>query len=115
MEYTIQQLARIAGISVRTLHYYDEVGILTPSKKRGNGYRVYYRKDLEILQQILFFRALEFPLSVIKTILQSPNFSIKEALENQRQLFLLRKEHIEKLLHTINKTILQELLTLLTN
>ena len=74
MRYTFKQLAQLAGISVRTLHYYDEVGLLKPSFIKENGYRFYEEKELFRLQQILFFRELDFTLDKIKQIMESPGF-----------------------------------------
>lgn len=104
MTYTVKQLAKLAGISVRTLHYYDETGLLKPSFMKANGYRCYEEKELLTLQQILFFRELEFPLEKIKQIMQSPGFDSLAALSDQQKLLELKKKRIEKLLITIKKT-----------
>jgi len=103
--YTIKQLADIAGISVRTLHYYDEVGLLKPSSIKENGYRYYAENEVLRLQQILFFRELEFSLDQIAKMLNSPNFDRKEALKDQKKLLNLKKERIERLLASLEKTI----------
>jgi DNA-binding transcriptional MerR regulator len=105
MNYTVRQLARMAGISVRTLHYYDEVGLLAPSFIKENGYRYYAEKELLKLQQILFFRELEFSLEKIKQIIDAPNFDSISAMKDQRKLLKLKKIRIERLLQAIDETI----------
>lgn len=105
MPYTIKTLATLAGISVRTLHHYDHVGLLTPSRAKKNGYRYYQEDDLLILQQILFFRELELPLEDIKHILTSPSFDMRAALRDQRVLLEQKKHRLSKLVNTIDKTL----------
>ena len=103
--YTIQQLADLAGVSVRTLHHYDAIGLLSPTRAKRNGYRTYEEKDLFALQQILFFRELDFPLNDIKKIMSSPGFDMAEALRDQRKLIELKRERLGRLIKTIDKTI----------
>ncbi len=105
MSYTVHSLAQLAGISVRTLHYYDEIGLLKPSVIKKNGYRYYEDAELIRLQQILFFRELEFPLEDIKRMLNRPQFSVVEALKDQKKLIRLKQARLEKLINSINKTI----------
>lgn len=105
MVYTVQKLATIAGISVRTLHYYDEIGLLKPSSIGDNGYRYYAEKELVRLQQILFFRELAFPLEDIIKIMQSPTYDMEEALRQQRKLLEAKRKRITQLLQTIDKTL----------
>jgi len=105
MEYTVKKLAKLAGISVRTLHYYDEIDLLKPSYIRDNGYRYYSEKELARLQQIMFFRELEFPLEKIKEIMDSPGFDPLAALSDQKNLLELKKKRLEGLIKTIDKTI----------
>ncbi len=105
MRYTVKQLASLAAISVRTLHYYDEIGLLTPSFVAKNGYRYYEQKELLRLQQILFFRELEFPLEDIKRMLDRPGFSMVEALSDQKKLLQLKRKRIDGLIKSIDKTI----------
>lgn len=105
MGYSIQQLARVAGISVRTLHHYDTIGLLRPARQARNSYREYTKQDLLVLQQILFFRELEFPLEQIRTILTSPNFDMHEALRTHRHLVMLKKKRLTRLVRTIDTTI----------
>jgi DNA-binding transcriptional MerR regulator len=104
MKYTIKKVADLAGISVRTLHYYDEIGLLKPTLVAENGYRYYEEKELLKLQQILFFKELEFPLEKIKEIVNSPYFNPQTALEDQRKLLKLKKKRTEELLALIDKT-----------
>ena len=82
--YTVSQLAKMAGVSVRTLHHYDHIGLLKPSRRTEAGYRLYERQDLLRLQQILFFKELDLPLSEIRGILDDPGFDQIESLENHR-------------------------------
>jgi DNA-binding transcriptional MerR regulator len=81
MAYTVRQLADLAGISPRTLHYYDEIGLLEPSSHGGNGYRFYAEDAVLRLQQILFYRKLDLSLGEIRTILDRPDFDALQALE----------------------------------
>lgn len=104
MPYTINALAKIAGVSVRTLHYYDEVGLLKPFTIQKNGYRVYEEAELLKLQQILFFRELDFPIEEIKRILSSPTFDIRRALRDHRAMIELKKKRLTGLLKTIDTT-----------
>ena len=83
---TVKEVSSLVGISIRTLHHYDEIGLLKPEIVTGAGYRVYSDKDLEKLQQILFFKELGFPLKKIKEIMESPNFDRVEALEMQKKM-----------------------------
>ena len=105
MVYTIKKLATLAGISVRTLHYYDEIGLLKPDFRAANGYRQYGEKAIIRLQQIMFFRELDFSLEEIKTIISRPDFDVLEALQAHKVLLTKRKERINQLLATVEKTI----------
>lgn len=95
---TVKEVSTITGVSVRTLHYYDSIGLLKPAEVTEAGYRLYDDMALERLQQILLFRELEFPLQEIKEILESPNFDRNRALEQQITLLTLKKEHLENLI-----------------
>ncbi len=106
MNYSIHQLAKLSGVSVRTLHYYDQIGLLTPDQRGKNGYRVYGKKDLLRLQEILFFKELDFSLDHIKKILQSPSFQRETALRDQKHMLDLKQKRLERLIHTLDKTIL---------
>ncbi|HYD34723.1 MAG TPA: MerR family transcriptional regulator [Vitreimonas sp.] len=105
MAYTVKQLAQLAGVSVRTLHYYDELGLLIPRVNQDNGYRLYEHTEVVRLQQILFFRELDFSLEQIQAMLSSPHFDQLSALRDQRQLLLLEKKRLTNLLKTIDATI----------
>lgn len=105
MAYTINRLAELAGVSVRTLHYYDEIGLLKPSRIRSNGYREYAEAELLRLQQIMFFRELDFPLAEIKRVMASQRFDMRAALADQRRLIELKKKRLTGLIATIDKTI----------
>ena len=100
---TVKEVSRLTGVSVRTLHYYDEIGLLKPSEVTGAGYRLYDDEALRRLRDILFFRELEFPLRDIKAVLESPDFDRKEALSRRIRLLELQKEHIEALLDLARK------------
>ncbi len=94
----INEVSKLSGVSIRTLQYYDAIGLLKPSKYTESGYRLYDNIALERLQQILLFRELEFSLKEIKEIIDAPNFDRAKALEQQIELLLLKKEHIENLI-----------------
>lgn len=83
---TVSQVSKLAGVSVRTLHHYDEIGLLRPSQRSGGGYRLYGQEELQRLQQVLFFKELGFPLEQITKILKDPAFDLHAALVMQRQL-----------------------------
>ena len=101
----INDVAKLTGITVRTLHYYDEIGLLKPSKITDAGYRIYDEDNLETLQQILFFREMNFPLSEIKEIISNPNFDRIAALKNHRDLLIKKKQRLDKLINLVNNTI----------
>lgn len=104
----IKELADIAGVSVRTLHHYDKIGLLTPGTDKMNGYRDYTDEDISRLQQILFFRQLNFKLSQIKDILDSPNYDKAEALQMQKDIILKEQSRLNSILKLIDKTIISE-------
>ena len=108
MEYTIKQLANLAGISVRTLHYYDEIGLLKPQSYSENRYRKYGGKELIRLQQVLFFRELDFSLEEIKVIMDKPDFNVIQALQTHRRLLTSKVSRIIELIRTIDRTILNQ-------
>ncbi len=95
---TVNEVSKLTGVSIRTLHYYDQIGLLQPTGITESGYRQYDDTALERLQQILLFRELEFPLKEIKKILDSDGFDRKKALEQQIELLTLKKEHLENLI-----------------
>lgn len=95
---TVNEVSKLAGVSIRTLQYYDKFGLLHPAEYTESGYRLYDDTALEKLQQILLFRELEFPLKDIKAIMDHPNFDRSKALEQQITLLTLKKEHLENLI-----------------
>lgn len=95
---TVKEVSKFTGVSVRTLHHYDAIGLLKPTTVTKAGYRLYDDTALERLQQILLFRELKFPLKEIKAILDSPEFDRNKALEQQIALLTLKKEHLENLI-----------------
>ncbi|MFJ7736708.1 MerR family transcriptional regulator [Lysinibacillus sp. NPDC097287] len=105
MEFSIQELANMSGVSTRTLRYYDEIGLLKPARTNEAGYRFYTQDEVDMLQQILFYRALDIKLSMIQEIIQAPDFQQKEALESHRVALLQRKQQLDKLLQTVEQTI----------
>jgi len=96
---TVNEVSKLSGVSIRTLHYYDTIGLLHPTEVTEAGYRLYDDAALERLQQILLFRELEFPLKEIKGVLDAPNFDRNKALEQQIELLMLKKEHLENLIN----------------
>lgn len=95
---TVHEVSKLAGVSIRTLQYYDKIGLLHPAKYTESGYRLYDDTALEKLQQILLFRELEFSLKDIKAIMDNPNFDRRKALEQQIALLTLKKEHLKNLI-----------------
>lgn len=95
---TVHEVSRISGVSIRTLHHYDNIGLLPATEVTAAGYRMYDENALERLQQILLFKELEFPLKDIKEILNRPDFDRRKALEQQIHLLELKKEHLENLI-----------------
>lgn len=95
---TVKEVSRITGVSVRTLHHYDAIGLLKPTKVTEAGYRLYDDTALSRLQNILLFRELQFPLKDIKTILDSPDFDSSEAIVRQIELLELQYKHIGELI-----------------
>ena len=95
---TVAQVSRLTGISVRTLHHYDAIGLLKPSRIRDAGYRLYDETALKRLQTILLFRELEFPLKQIKVILESAEFDPMEALTDQIRMLELKREHLDQVI-----------------
>lgn len=96
---TVNEVSKLTGVSIRTLQYYDSIGLLKPSEYTESGYRLYDDTSLERLQQILLFKELEFPLKEIKTIIDAPNFDRSKALEQQIELLTMKKEHLENLIN----------------
>lgn len=101
----VKEAAELAGISIRTLHHYDDIGLLKPDHLTAAGYRQYSSQNLQTLQHILFFKELGFSLKHIKDMLQSPHFDTFEALELQRKSILVKRAHYDKMIATIEHTI----------
>ena len=93
---TVKEFAALTGVSIRTLHYYDEIGLLRPASVTDSGYRLYGQQELERLQQILFLRELRFSLKEIAQILDDPTFDKRQALHQHRQLLLLQRQRLDE-------------------
>ncbi len=106
MAYTVKQVAAVSRVSVRTLHFYDETGLLKPAYHKANGYRVYEEPQLLALQQILFYRELGFELKQIKQILDRADFEKIDALESHRKILQKKLDRTRTLIGTIDKTIM---------
>lgn len=104
-QYSVKELSKLAGVSIRTLHHYDSIGLLKPSSRTEAGYRAYGEPELLRLQQILFYKELDFPLHEIRSILDDPGFDVVSALSNHRKLLKARKLRLATLMATITKTI----------
>ena len=103
MKMQIQEFAKFTGVSVRTLHYYDEIGLLKPaSVDRVTGYRYYDENSLLRMQEILFYRELDFSLKSIGEILSSPHYDKNEALRKQKEMLILKKERLERLISAVD-------------
>lgn len=100
---TVKEVSNLTGISVRTLHYYDEIDLLKPTVLSESGYRFYDDKTLEKLQQILFLRELDLPLKQIKEILENPDLDKKELLYRQKRMLVLKKERLERIIASIGE------------
>lgn len=101
----INEVAKLTGITTRTLHYYDEIGLLKPSQITDAGYRLYDENNLSELQQILFFRELNFPLNEIKEIMTNSEYDKTEALKKHKELLLKKRERIDRLVTLVENTI----------
>lgn len=108
MEYSINALSKLAGVTTRTLRYYDQIGLLPPLRKAESGYRVYGSKEAARLQEILFYRELGFPLSVTADLLADPAFDRMDALEGHKRALLEQRARLDTLISTVEKTILAE-------
>lgn len=105
MEYTVNQLAKIAGVSARTLRYYDQIDLLKPARVTEAGYRLYGEREVDRLQQILFYRELDVRLETIRDILNRPDFDETKALREHYRLLVRKRAHLDKLIATLAKTI----------
>ncbi len=108
MEYTIQKLAKLAGVSTRTLRYYDEIGILNPARINSSGYRIYGENEVDLLQQILFYRELGVNLEQIKEMITAPNFDKAATLKEHKKKLLEKRAQINALIANVEKTIASE-------
>lgn len=106
MEYSITALSKLAGISTRTLRYYDEIGLLKPQRTNSSNYRIYGQKEVDLLQQILFYRELDLPLDTIRSIVHNKDFDSICALHEHKDNLLQKQKQIETLLKNIDKTLL---------
>ncbi|WP_127550532.1 MerR family transcriptional regulator [Paenibacillus amylolyticus] len=106
MAMKVKEVAELASISVRTLHHYDEIGLLTPDEVTSAGYRLYSDANLERLQQILFFKELDFSLKEIKNIITNPSFNPEEALKMHRLILLEKRQRLDQMIATIDRTVL---------
>lgn len=105
MTYKVKEVADMVGVSVRTLHHYDQIGLLQPESINPAGYRLYSDDDLEKLQQILFFKEIDFSLQEIKTILTSPDFDRERALRAHKDLLIEKKQRLAEIIKAVEKTI----------
>ena len=106
MKMLIKEFAEFTGVSVRTLHYYDEIGLLVPAAvDRYSGYRYYDEQSLLRMQEILFYRELDFPLKSIGELLSSPYYDKMKVLKEQKQLLILKKERLERLIFAIDDAV----------
>ncbi|MEG1863001.1 MAG: MerR family transcriptional regulator [Oscillospiraceae bacterium] len=101
----INEVAKLTGVTVRTLHYYDEIGLLSPSEITQAGYRLYHSSEIELLQQILFFRELDFSLNDIKEIMGNPNYNRANALTKHRELLLQKRNRIDDLIGLVESAL----------
>lgn len=105
MEYTVQKLGLLAGVSTRTLRYYDEIGILKPARINSSGYRIYGRPEVDRLQQILFYRELGVSLEEIKEMVTSPVFDADRALWEHRERLLEKRVQLDALIANVDQTL----------
>lgn len=105
MEYTVNKLAQISGVSARTLRYYDEIGLLNPVRLSSSGYRIYGKNEVDRLQQILFYKELGVSLEEIKDLLNSPGYDREKTLESHLAALMQKKKQIELLIENVSKTL----------
>lgn len=108
MEYTVQKLGRLAGVSARTLRYYDEIGLLRPARINSSGYRIYGAAQVDLLQQILFYREMGLSLERIREIVSDPGFDQVRALQEHRKELLARRAQLDMLIVNVDKSIAQK-------
>ncbi|MBK3496119.1 MerR family transcriptional regulator [Viridibacillus sp. YIM B01967] len=105
MEITIQKLAKLSGVSTRTLRYYDDIGLLKPARVNSSSYRIYGQAEVDLLQQILFYRELGFKLEVIKEMVTAEDFDYKRALAEHHEALMMKRQQLDVMITTVNKTI----------
>ncbi|MDD4769486.1 MAG: MerR family transcriptional regulator, partial [Eubacteriales bacterium] len=105
MEYTVQRLSHLAGVSARTLRYYDQIGLLRPARFNSSGYRIYGPAEVDLLQQILFFRELGFPLAEIQEIVTAPDFDQTKELREHREKLLEKRAQLDALIANVDRSI----------
>jgi len=105
VEYTVNKLSKMSGVSARTLRYYDEIGLLKPVRVASSGYRLYGKKELDTLQQILFYRELDFPLDEIKSILYAPDFDKERSLKHHLAELNKKRERLDMLINNVAKSL----------
>lgn len=108
MEYTVKAMSDLSGVTARTLRWYDRIGLLTPGRLTPAGYRLYGPAEVDRLQQILFYRELGLPLEKIRELLDAPDFDWQGALQSHLRILRQRREQIDKLIHTVEQTLLNE-------
>lgn len=105
MYYKVKEVSDLVGVSIRTLHHYDQIGLLKSESESPAGYRLYSDNDLEKLQQILFFKELDFNLQEIKSILESPGFDRSRALKTHRELLIEKRKRLDRIIQSVEKNI----------
>lgn len=105
MEYTIKRMSQLSGVSARTLRFYDEIDLLKPARINSSGYRIYGEKEVDRLQQILFYRSLDFKLETIRELLDNKEYDKIQSFEEQKQLLLQKRNQLDALLTNIQHTI----------
>ncbi len=108
MEYYIKNLSKMSGVSTRTLRYYDEIGLLKPTRINSSNYRIYGKEEVDKLQQIMFYKELDIPLEDIKKIFEDKDFSSLKALESHLEALVDKRDRLESLISTVEKTISSE-------
>ncbi len=102
---SVKNVSDLTGVSIRTLHYYDEIGLLKPSRVNGSGYRMYDDNSLEILRHILLFKEVGFSLNDIKNIISNPKFDLKNSLKEHKNLLLMKRNQIDDLIWLLERLI----------
>jgi len=105
MEYTVKDIGRMAGVSARTLRYYDQIGLLSPKAIRSNGYRIYGQEQIDLLQHILFYRSVGVALEDMKNIIYAPGYNKDAALQQQLHILLAKREQLDTQIDTLKKTL----------